>query len=31
MLGKPFNGRDEDFQGLAAQVPLVELQFIEVS
>lgn len=25
MLGKPFHGKDEDFQQLAAQVPLVEL------
>ena len=30
MLGKPFHGRDEDFQQLAAQVPLVELKFIDV-
>ena len=31
MLGKPFHGKDSDFRQLAAQVPLVELQFIDVS
>lgn len=31
MLGEPFNGRDEDFQQLAAQVPLVELWFIDIT
>ena len=31
MLGKPFHGKDEDFQQLAVQVPLVELQFMDVS
>lgn len=29
MLGKTFHGQDTDFQQLAAQVPLVELQFID--
>ena len=31
MLGQPFHGQDADFQQLAAQVPLVELQFPAVS
>ena len=31
MLGKPFQGQDEDFRQLAAQVPLVELKFKDPS